>query len=140
MEADKTVSTDVEVSMLTTGFQTQFVPMPVCRYEIRDGGPDGEIVDFAIIGQPVYHKWICDTDTVDSEAVLDFFFQINKPCVAFCMRVHTCYVEDGTNDRVNLIDEDGCALDRCLFVFENVIFENAHSTGTSSTTSSTRPT
>lgn len=34
MEADKTVSTDIEVSDLTTAFQTQVVPMPVCRYEV----------------------------------------------------------------------------------------------------------
>jgi hypothetical protein len=35
MEADKTVSTDIEVSEITTAFQTQIVPMPVCRYEVR---------------------------------------------------------------------------------------------------------
>lgn len=33
MEADKTVSTQIEVSEITTAFQTQIVPMPVCRYE-----------------------------------------------------------------------------------------------------------
>lgn len=34
MEADKTVSTQIEVSEITTAFQTQIVPMPVCRYEV----------------------------------------------------------------------------------------------------------
>lgn len=34
MEADKTVSTQIEVSEITTAFQTQVVPMPVCRYEV----------------------------------------------------------------------------------------------------------
>lgn len=34
MEADKTVSTQIEVSEITTAFATQVVPMPVCRYEV----------------------------------------------------------------------------------------------------------
>lgn len=98
MEADKTVSTDIEVSMITTGFQTQFVPMPVCRYEILDAANDGQVVQFALIGQAVYHKWTCDTDTVDT----------------FCMTVHSCFVDDGAGDRLDLIDEGGCALDKYL--------------------------
>jgi hypothetical protein len=58
MEADKTVSTELEVSMLTTGFQTQVVPMPVCRYEILTGGPAGTPVQYALVGDAVYHKCI----------------------------------------------------------------------------------
>ena len=53
MEADKTVSTQIEVSDLTTAFQTQVVPMPICKYEILNGGPTGEVVQFATIGQQV---------------------------------------------------------------------------------------
>lgn len=98
MEADKTVSTELEVSMLTTGFQTQIVPMPVCRYQILDGGPNGNPVRFAIIGQQVYHKWTCDTETVDT----------------FCMRVHSCFVDDGNGDKVTLLNENGCAQDKYL--------------------------
>jgi hypothetical protein len=98
MEADKTVSTDIEVSMITTGFQTQFVPMPICRYEILDA-PDGNIVQFALIGQAVYHKWTCDTETIDT----------------FCMYVYSCFVVDPAGiDRLDLIGEDGCATDRYL--------------------------
>ena len=37
--------------------------MPVCRYELLDGGPDGAPVEFAIVGQQIYHKWTCDTET-----------------------------------------------------------------------------
>lgn len=33
-EADKTVSSQIEVSEMTTLFQTQIVPMPVCKYEV----------------------------------------------------------------------------------------------------------
>lgn len=34
MEADKTVSTEIEVSEITTAFQTAIVPMPICRYDV----------------------------------------------------------------------------------------------------------
>jgi hypothetical protein len=98
MEADKTVSTEIEVSMLTTDFRTEVVPMPICRYEILDGGPEGPPVLFAIVGQQVYHKWTCDTETIDT----------------FCMVVHSCFVDDGNGDRVDLLDTDGCAVDRYL--------------------------
>ncbi|VBB32507.1 unnamed protein product [Acanthocheilonema viteae] len=98
MEADKTVSTQIEVSEMTTAFATQLVPMPVCRYEILDGGPTGQPVQYAALGQPVYHKWTCDSETENT----------------FCALVHSCYVDDGNGDSINLLDEKGCALDKYL--------------------------
>ncbi|PAV57292.1 hypothetical protein WR25_25669 [Diploscapter pachys] len=98
MEADKTVSTQIEVSDLTTAFQTQIVPMPVCKYEILDGGPSGQPIQFAVIGQQVYHKWTCDSETTDT----------------FCAVVHSCTVDDGNGDTVQILDDEGCALDRFL--------------------------
>lgn len=98
MEADKTVSQDLEVSEITTAFQTQTVPMPVCRYDILDGGPTGQPVKFATIGQQVYHKWTCETETVD----------------IFCAVIHSCYVDDGAGNNVQLLNDQGCALDKYL--------------------------
>ncbi|KAE9553271.1 hypothetical protein FO519_003529 [Halicephalobus sp. NKZ332] len=102
MEADKTVSAKIEVSDLTTAFQSQLVPMPICRYDVLDGGPTGEPVSFAQVGDQVYHKFTCDTETVDT----------------FCMVVHSCSVDDGNGDSVTIINDDGCALDR--FVLNNL--------------------
>jgi hypothetical protein len=101
MDADKTVDTRLEVSMLTTEFKTQVVPMPVCRYEILDSGPTGAPVEFAVVGQPIYHKWTCDSETIDT----------------FCMIVHSCFVDDTNGDQVQLIREDGCAED--LYLLNN---------------------
>lgn len=98
MEADKTVSAQIEVSDITTAFQTQVVPMPICRYEILEGGPAGSPVRYALIGQQVYHKWTCDSETVDT----------------FCAVVHSCFVDDGNGDTVQILDESGCALDKYL--------------------------
>ncbi|KAK0398655.1 hypothetical protein QR680_002693 [Steinernema hermaphroditum] len=98
MEADKTVSQQIEVSDLTTAFQSQVVPMPICRYDILSGGPTGQPVQFAQIGEQVYHKWTCDTETTDT----------------FCMVVHSCFVDDGNGDIVNVLNENGCALDKYI--------------------------
>ncbi|CAD5215881.1 unnamed protein product [Bursaphelenchus xylophilus] len=98
MEADKTVSAQLEVSDLTTAFQTQVVPMPVCKYEILDGGPTGQPIQFATIGQQVYHKWTCDSETTDT----------------FCAVVHSCTVDDGNGDTIQILNEEGCALDKFL--------------------------
>jgi hypothetical protein len=98
MEADKTVSAQLEVSDLTTAFQTQVVPMPVCKYEILEGGPSGQPIQFATIGQQVYHKWTCDSETTDT----------------FCAVVHSCTVDDGNGDTIQILNEEGCALDKFL--------------------------
>uniref|UniRef100_A0A0N5A826 ZP domain-containing protein n=1 Tax=Syphacia muris TaxID=451379 RepID=A0A0N5A826_9BILA len=98
MEADKTVSAQLEVSEITTAFQTQIVPMPICRYEILEGGPTGQPIQYATIGQQVYHKWTCDSETVDT----------------FCAIVHSCTVDDGRGDTIEILNADGCALDKYL--------------------------
>ncbi|GMT36040.1 hypothetical protein PFISCL1PPCAC_27337, partial [Pristionchus fissidentatus] len=102
MESDKTVSQDIAVSDLTTGFATVAVPMPVCRYDILEGGPNGEPINFALVGQQVYHKWTCESETIDT----------------FCMVVHSCTVDDGNGDTIQILDDKGCALDK--FVLNNL--------------------
>uniref|UniRef100_A0A1I7U0T7 ZP domain-containing protein n=1 Tax=Caenorhabditis tropicalis TaxID=1561998 RepID=A0A1I7U0T7_9PELO len=98
--------------------------MPVCKYEVLDGSPTGPPVYFATVGQmvssadlviaenhnnqrlkqtrlsffKVYHKWTCDTEHENT----------------FCMLVHSCFVDDGNGQRVQLLNEKGCALDKYL--------------------------
>uniref|UniRef100_A0A183UXA3 ZP domain-containing protein n=1 Tax=Toxocara canis TaxID=6265 RepID=A0A183UXA3_TOXCA len=66
--------------------------------QILDGGPSGQPTQFATIGQQVYHKWTCDSETVDT----------------FCAVVHSCFVDDGSGDKVEILNSDGCALDKYL--------------------------
>uniref|UniRef100_A0A915ATF9 ZP domain-containing protein n=1 Tax=Parascaris univalens TaxID=6257 RepID=A0A915ATF9_PARUN len=66
--------------------------------QILDGGPSGQPIQFATIGQQVYHKWTCDSETVDT----------------FCAVVHSCFVDDGNGDKVEILNSDGCALDKYL--------------------------
>ena len=54
-------------------------------------------VRFALVGEAVYHKWTCDTETTDT----------------FCMTVYGCFVDDGTQqDTIQLLDDEGCAFDK----------------------------
>ncbi|KAK5966103.1 ZP domain-containing protein [Trichostrongylus colubriformis] len=46
----------------------------------------------------VYRKWTCEAEQADT----------------FCMVVHSCFVDDGNGERVQLINEKGCALDKYL--------------------------
>uniref|UniRef100_A0A8R1TT69 ZP domain-containing protein n=1 Tax=Onchocerca volvulus TaxID=6282 RepID=A0A8R1TT69_ONCVO len=98
MEMEKIFEKQIQVKMNPPPLQTEQVPMPVCKYEILDGSPAGPPVLYAVIGQMVYHKWTCETDTENQ----------------FCMVVHSCFVDDGNGDRVQLIDEQGCAKDKYL--------------------------
>lgn len=99
MEADKTVSVPLEVSMITTQFREQIYEMPRCEYTLRRGSPEGPIVDYAQLGESIYHRWECH-DQVDT----------------FGMLVHSCYVDNGFGDRVDILDEKGCGLDAVLLM------------------------
>ncbi|CAJ0604076.1 unnamed protein product [Cylicocyclus nassatus] len=102
MEAAKDVSSPMNVSELTTANVERFTQMPICRYDILEGGPNGMPVQYATIGQQVYHQWICKSETIDT----------------FCMLVHSCTVDDGKGDEVPILDSNGCALDR--YVLNNI--------------------
>ncbi|TMS35207.1 hypothetical protein L596_002657 [Steinernema carpocapsae] len=75
--------------------------------QILSGGPAGTPVRYARIGDHVYHKWSCMTETDD----------------IYCMRVHTCTVYDGQGgEAVTVLDKNGCEVDR--FVLQNLEYSH----------------
>uniref|UniRef100_A0A915PXJ4 ZP domain-containing protein n=1 Tax=Setaria digitata TaxID=48799 RepID=A0A915PXJ4_9BILA len=90
MEADKSVSVPMEVSMITTQFREKMYEMPRCEYTLRRGSQDGPVVEYAQLGENVYHRWEC-RDQGDT----------------FGMLVHSCYVDNGFGDRVDILDDTG---------------------------------
>ncbi|CAD6190362.1 unnamed protein product [Caenorhabditis auriculariae] len=101
MEADKHVTVPLSVSMITTVFREQVYQMPQCTYTLRKGSPDGPIVRFATLGQSVFHRWECiEVEGEDKDT--------------FGMLVHSCYVDNGFGDRVDILNPDGCGLDAVL--------------------------
>lgn len=99
MEADKQVTVPLSVSMITTQFREKMYQMPQCTYTLRKGSPDGEIVRYASLGESVYHRWECMEESEKD---------------TFGMLVHSCYVDNGYGDRVDILSEKGCGLDAVL--------------------------
>ncbi|CAJ0578611.1 unnamed protein product, partial [Mesorhabditis spiculigera] len=99
MESEKTVNVPLSVSMLTTQFREKVYQMPVCTYTLRKGAPDGPIVRYASLGDSVFHRWEClEVEEKDT----------------FGMLVHSCYVDNGYGDKVDVLTENGCGLDAII--------------------------
>lgn len=93
MEADKVVTSKMDVSQLPTTDLIDTARMPLCTYTVRRESINGAVVQFAQVGDPVFHVWQCDSDM-------------------FSMLVHSCFVDDSNGqDRKPFIDEHGCAID-----------------------------
>ncbi|KAL3994106.1 Zona pellucida-like domain family protein [Acanthocheilonema viteae] len=101
MESTKTITQQLEISMMTTEELYRQTQMPICRYEILDGSTTGVQVRYAKVGDSVYHRWTCVAETKG----------------LYCMRVHTCTVSDGQGgEAVAVIDKKGCSVDKYLLV------------------------
>ncbi|KAE9555167.1 hypothetical protein FO519_001662 [Halicephalobus sp. NKZ332] len=97
-EAEKHVNANLGVNDLSADSKAESVPMPICKYELLEGGPFGHSVAFATVGTQIYHKWTCESKVPD----------------AFCMLVHSCVVQDGYGQTVDILNNEGCAVDRIL--------------------------
>ncbi|VDK44039.1 unnamed protein product, partial [Anisakis simplex] len=101
MEATKTVTQQIDVSMMTTVELKVQSQMPLCRYEILSSGPYGSPIRYAKIGDSIYHKWTCMSDIDD----------------IYCMRVHSCTVYDGQGgERIQVLDAQGCSVDKFVLI------------------------
>ncbi|KAK6041818.1 zona pellucida-like domain protein [Cooperia oncophora] len=73
MESNKDVNSRLDVAELTTASVTGLVPMPVCRYDILEGGAYGNPLKFGKIGQQVYHRWSCTSQN----SMFFYYLQFN---------------------------------------------------------------
>uniref|UniRef100_F1L6F7 Cuticlin-1 n=1 Tax=Ascaris suum TaxID=6253 RepID=F1L6F7_ASCSU len=108
-EVERTVATQLDVSVLQTEVITQQLQLPTCRYEVLADGPQGEPVKFATVGQQVYHKWSCapkDGKVPDTNV--------------YCVTVHSCTVKEEGGKEVQLLDENGCAVDK--YLLNNLVY------------------
>jgi len=90
-----------DIDQLPTQVITQNIPLPTCKYQVLDDGPKGKPVKYAIVGQQVYHQWSCHEDPKHDNNV-------------FCATIHSCNVRDEGGKEVQLLDENGCAVDKYL--------------------------
>ncbi|KHN78731.1 Cuticlin-1 [Toxocara canis] len=97
IESVKSIETALDVSQLTTRMIDQQFLLPSCSYHLRESR-DGPFVRFAHVGDHVTHVWHCD----------------NVAGYVYGMLIHSCHVDDGHGNRVQLIDDNGCVLDHLL--------------------------
>uniref|UniRef100_A0AC35UG18 ZP domain-containing protein n=1 Tax=Rhabditophanes sp. KR3021 TaxID=114890 RepID=A0AC35UG18_9BILA len=68
---------------------------PICSYQVLSGSENGSSVQFASIGDLLYHKWSCESNEMG-------------------MLVHTCIVKDAVQNSFTIIDNRGCITDKSL--------------------------
>ncbi|EFP02640.1 hypothetical protein CRE_02342 [Caenorhabditis remanei] len=73
---------------------------PTCTYSIRRDGPEGPIVNKAVVGQTVWHRWECDGT--------------NETTQAYGIQIHSCYASDDVERKFAFVDPRGCSSDLAL--------------------------
>ncbi|GMT14553.1 hypothetical protein PFISCL1PPCAC_5850 [Pristionchus fissidentatus] len=68
---------------------------PSCHYDVLSSSMNGPKIRTATVGQPVIHRWSCDTKSTG-------------------FLVHSCKVRDPSGEEYQLVDERGCVTDRSL--------------------------
>ncbi|CAI5440713.1 unnamed protein product [Caenorhabditis angaria] len=95
-EAEKIVSTDLDVGMLDDTDLSVTTDAPTCDYLITD--EKGLAVKNGLVGELVNHKWTCGGGMSAKLKIL----------------VHDCFVKDGGGQQFQVIDENGCTLDQIM--------------------------
>ena len=60
-ETVQTVTVALDVSQLVSTEVAKHSPLPACAYSIRQNAPDGQLVQYANVGDHVVHRWECDS-------------------------------------------------------------------------------
>lgn len=95
-EAEKTVSTDLDVNMNDEQEINGTMEPPSCDYLISDS--NGNSVQNSLVGELVRHQWTCRGGMASKLKML----------------VHQCFVKDGAGQQFEVIDEHGCTMDRLM--------------------------
>uniref|UniRef100_A0A914ECR0 VWFA domain-containing protein n=1 Tax=Acrobeloides nanus TaxID=290746 RepID=A0A914ECR0_9BILA len=75
-------------------------PMPKCHYSLRRDSPHGPLIQFARIGEIIYHRWECDGGK-DANSV-------------YGLHIHDCRAGNNSENVYKLVDEQGCSTDNVL--------------------------
>lgn len=95
----------------TTETLTQTAGAAECQYEVRRGSVDGPPLRYAVIGEPVFHVWKCDTG--ETWRVLNGRVGVMDALSAgMRILIRDCYVDDGGGNKVATIDSRGYAIDK----------------------------
>uniref|UniRef100_A0A1I7X3H7 ZP domain-containing protein n=1 Tax=Heterorhabditis bacteriophora TaxID=37862 RepID=A0A1I7X3H7_HETBA len=82
-------------AMVSQKININGINLPSCRYDVLAGSVNGPTLHFANVGDPIVHKWTCQSDQHG-------------------LLVHSCAVRDEAGTEYKLIDERGCVIDSSL--------------------------
>ncbi|VBB28346.1 unnamed protein product [Acanthocheilonema viteae] len=100
---------DYESDTFSNGMITRQIALPTCRYQVLMDGPHGSPVKYTTVGEQVYHQWSCaDEDGTVPETNL------------YCTTVHSCVAKEENGKEVQLLDENGCAVDK--YLLNNLVY------------------
>lgn len=105
MQAMKSVTYPISVSMISLQPIQEIAEMPRCRYEVFVGDAQGPPATTVKVGDALYHKWTCESTSPN----------------LWCMTVYGCYVDDGRGTRITILDDQGCAVDK--FILQNLEYQ-----------------
>ncbi|CAJ0599467.1 unnamed protein product [Cylicocyclus nassatus] len=97
LESVKSLDSQLGLKDLTTEVIEQQYQLPDCYYDLTDGTDDSSL-KYAQVGQRVTHKWTCNEE---SSAIYGFL-------------IHSCYTDDGQENKFELVDDRGCSTDTYL--------------------------
>lgn len=132
MEANKTATYPLIVNTVSLEPLTDVAEMPRCTYQVLEGGPDGKEATVVTVGNPVYHKWNCVssapgefTKSLQQISFLLTIFFVSADL--WCMTVHSCFVEDGSGTKVEILNDEGCAVDK--YILNNLDYQSPLTAG-----------
>ncbi|VDK71613.1 unnamed protein product [Litomosoides sigmodontis] len=100
---------DYESDAFSNGVITRQIALPTCRYQVLMDGPHGSPLKYTTVGEQVYHQWTCaDEDGTVPETNL------------YCTTVHSCVAKEENGKEVQLLDENGCAVDK--YLLNNLVY------------------
>ncbi|CAB3407385.1 unnamed protein product [Caenorhabditis bovis] len=95
MEPDEIVTQNIDVSMIPTTELYESMNMPKCEYSVRRDGPNGPTLNYANVGETVFHVWECTPTDMG-------------------MLVKKCFVTNGDGEDHAVVDTNGCSTDPFL--------------------------
>uniref|UniRef100_A0A915J092 ZP domain-containing protein n=1 Tax=Romanomermis culicivorax TaxID=13658 RepID=A0A915J092_ROMCU len=102
MEVNRTVIYPISVKPEETMPITQFSDMPICEYKVMQKSTkndlETQLASVVSLGEKLYHKWTCKSSTTN----------------LWCMTVHSCYVKDTVGNKIEIVDENGCSIDKYI--------------------------
>ncbi|VDP05292.1 unnamed protein product [Soboliphyme baturini] len=113
-EFERTLKNQMDVSTVTPETKQEIAEVPECKYSLRLGSLTGVEVEFAKVGDRIFHVWECNKGKSDLFMMQFMWYAENEFSDHYRILVKNCRVEDGQSEIFEVIDGMGCSADVSL--------------------------